>query len=175
MSTISDIILGGVRIPISAAYELSQTYTPLGGFATLRTLDGSAIKQQNWQKIVTVINGSGAIPVGLEEINFKLSQLLSCGASRGVTSSSNIMTLPPGRRSDSGFEPTGCFSTDNGLTWQATGIAIVVDVATLVTNPDAQLYRVEYFPEITVFADPPEENTDAHGRIFGWTINAEEV
>lgn len=175
MTTISDIFLGSVKIPISGAYELSQSYAPIGGFMTLRTLNGGAIKQQNWQKISTTITGSGAIPVGLEEVNFKLSLVLKCGASRGVTSSSNVMTLPPGRRVDVGFEPTGCFSTDNGLTWQTTSIGIVSDVATLGTDPGAQLYRVEYFPEITVFADPPEENTDTHGRVFGWSINAEEV
>lgn len=175
MSTVSDIILGGVRIPISSAYTLSQTYAPLGGFLTLRTLNGSAVKQQNWSKIVTTINGEGAIPVGLSEVDFKLSQVLSCGSPRGVTSSSNIMTLPPGRRTDPGFEPTGCFSTDNGVTWQPTTIGIIVDVATLGADPAAQLYRVEYYPEITVFADPPEEQIDAHLRVFGWTLNAEEV
>ena len=172
---IGDIFIGAVRIPLSAAFELSQTYGPIGGFILLRTLNGSAIKQQNWQKISTSISGSGAIPVGLDEIDFKLSQVLRCGASKGVTSSSNIMTLPPGRRSDPGFEEVGCFSTDNGVTWQPTGISIISDVATLVTDPGAQLYRVEYYPEITVFADPPEESTDSHGRVFGWTINAEEV
>ena len=160
---------------MSASYELSQSYGPLGGFLTLRTLDGSAIKQQNWAKIAITTNGSGAIPVGLQEVDFKLSQVLRCGAPRGITSSSNIMTLPAGRRSDTGFEPTGCFSVDNGITWQATSIGIVTDTATLGTDPAAQYYRVEYFPQLTVFADPPEEQTDTHGRVFGWTLNAEEV
>ena len=88
---IGDIFIGAVRIPLSAAFELSQTYGPIGGFILLRTLNGSAIKQQNWQKISTSISGSGAIPVGLDEIDFKLSQVLRCGASKGVTSSSRTV------------------------------------------------------------------------------------
>lgn len=172
---VNNIVVGTVIVPLTASYDLSQTYGPIGGFTTLRTLNGSGIKQQNWQKISTSINGEGAIPLGLDEINFKLSLLLKCGAPKGVTSSVNVMTLPPGRRSDPGFEETGYYSTDNGRTWEETGLIIAVDVATVLLTPGAQAYRVEYFPEITVFADPPEENTDTHGKVFGWSLNAEEV
>ena len=50
--------LGSVIVPIHSAFELSQTYEPLGGFVTIRMLNGAALKQQNWEKIGTTIQGT---------------------------------------------------------------------------------------------------------------------
>jgi len=171
--SVSNVILGGVQIALSSAFDLSQSYSVLGGDQLLRMLDGSGVKQQQWNKIATTITGNGALPVGLDEIDFSLALVLSCGAPRGVTSTSTTIVLPPGRRSDPGFEETGFALVGND--WVSTSIGIVIDTVTLVNPGGATAFRVEYFPEITVFARPPDIGDAVRGREFTWTINAEEI
>lgn len=176
---VATIILGGIEIPFHAGLNLTQSYDALGGFAVLRTMNGSAIKQQNWSKLQTQISGDGTIPNGLASLDFSVSHILACGASRSVASLSEVITLPPGRRAEPDFVEKGYAITGiafEGALWVETPITgIVSDVATLTIVPGALQYRVDFFPLLTVFAEPPSDNMNVHGSDFNWSISAEEV
>lgn len=173
--------IGGITIPISSAHELSQSYQPLGGFQTIRMMDGGLVKQQNWEKIATTISGEGVIPPGLESLDYCSALLMKCAAPRGVTSTLPTgIAVPPARRTDPGFSPIGCAwipRTDEPSLgqWVTTTISIISDVATLGVVAGATQYRVEFFPEITVFADRPQQDVDVHGANHSWTLEAEQV
>lgn len=172
--------LGTVIVPIHSAYELSQTYEPLGGFATIRMLNGAALKQQNWEKIGTTITGNGVIPPGLEGLDYSLSHLMKCAAPRAVTSTATVIVIPAERRTDGEFAPTGWAYTDpegkNRGLWEETPIiSTVVDTVTLTPVVGALNYQVRYFPEFEVFAEKPNQNIDVHPKTQGWTLTAEQV
>lgn len=174
---VAKFTLGGAEVPLQATYSLSQQYSPIGGYATLRTLGGVGIKQTNWTRIRTSVSGSGTIPPGLIGLDYSASLLMQCIGPRQVTSISNIMTIPTGRRSDVPFEPMG-FGRVGGQTggWvQTTTLSLIGDTISLDPVGGADLYRVEYYPELTVFAQEPNETPQPHSREFGWTLNAEEV
>jgi len=172
--------LGSVIVPVASAYELSQTYEPLGGFSTIRMLNGAALKQQNWEKIGTTITGRGVIPSGLEGLDYSLSQLMKCAADRAVTSTATVIVIPAERRTDPGFEHTGWAYTDpegkgRGL-WQSTPIiSTIVDTVTLTPVVGASNYQVRYFPEFTVFAEKPSQNVDVHPHDQSWSLEAEQI
>jgi len=171
--------LGSVIVPIHSAFELSQTYEPLGGFTTIRMLNGAALKQQNWEKIGTNVQGRGTIPSGLEGLDYSAAQLMKCAATRAVTAFSTSIVIPAERRSDAGFIPTGWAYVDpegkNRGLWQETPIGIVVDTVTLTAVVGALNYQVRYFPEFSVFAEKPSQNIDVHPSDQSWTLEAEQV
>ena len=172
--------LGSVIVPIHSAFELSQTYEPLGGFVTIRMLNGAALKQQNWEKIGTTIQGRGTIPSGLEGLDYSVSQLMKCAADRAVTSTSNIIVIPAERRTDVGFEPRGFAYTDpegkNRGAWEETAIvSIVVDTVTLTVVAGALNYQVRYFPEFEVFSEKPSQTVDVHPKDQSWSLEAEQI
>ena len=41
--------LGSLVIPLRAGLDIEQNYTLIGGETTLRTLDGTGIKQETWK------------------------------------------------------------------------------------------------------------------------------
>lgn len=171
--------LGTVIVPIHSAYELTQTYEPLGGYATIRMLNGAALKQQNWEKIGTTLSGQGLIPSGLEGLDYSVEQLMKCAAPRAVTAFSTSIVIPAERRSDVGFEPTGWAYTDpegkNRGVWQETAIVIVVDTVTLTPVVGALNYQVRYFPEFMVFSEKPNQNISVHPSDQNWSLEAEQV
>jgi hypothetical protein len=184
MGGFTTLELGGVVIPITSAHSFSQTYAPLGGSVVLRMLDGGAVKQQHWEKIRTGISGEGVLPPGIENLSFKDPLVLKCGAVRGTTSVSPTgIAIPVERRSDAGFLPEGFAwvpdTSEPSLgAWVSTSIVINAgppDTADLGAVAGATQYRITYFPEITVFADPPEVETDVHGKAVSWSIDAEQV
>lgn len=172
--------LGSVIVPIHSAFELSQTYEPLGGFVTIRMLNGAALKQQNWEKIGTTVQGQGTIPSGLEGLDYSVAQLMKCAAPRAVTSTATVIVIPAERRSDVGFEPAGFAYVDpegkNRGLWQETPIiSIVVDTVTLTPVVGALNYQVRYFPEFNVFSEKPSQNIDVHPSDQSWSLEAEQV
>lgn len=172
---IGTFILGGVTVPLHSAHEISQSYGTTGGFALRRYMNGGALKQHQWDKITTQVGGTGAIPPGLDELDFNSALLMSCIGARGITSNDNVVDLPAGRRSDTGFVPVGFARVAGSHEWVPTNLVIVVDEATLTPVASAEQYRVVYYPEITVFANPPDLDVDPYQKSFGWTITAEEV
>lgn len=172
--------LGSVIVPIHSAFELSQSYAPLGGFVTIRMLNGAALKQQNWEKIGTSIQGNGIIPSGLEGLDYSVSHLMKCAAPRAVTSTATVIVIPAERRTDGDFVPTGWAYTDpegkNRGLWQETPIiSTVVDTVTLTPVVGALNYQVRYFPEIEVFAEKPNQDVSVHPSDQNWTLEAEQV
>ena len=172
--------LGTVIVPVQSAYELSQTYEPLGGFTTIRMLNGAALKQQNWERIATTIQGSGVIPSGLEGLDYSVSQLMKCAAPRAVTSIATVIVIPAERRTDPGFEPTGFAFVDpegkgRGLWKETPIISIVVDTVTLTVVAGASNYQVRYFPEFEVFSEKPSQTIDVHPSDQNWTLEAEQI
>ena len=166
-----NIIIGGIEVSYDASTALDQTYETIGGFATLRTLNGTAIKQTNWTKLRTRISGSGNMPAGLDALDYSASLTIQCAAPRTVGSISNVITLPAARRTD---HPPHGYAIVNGRQVR-TAVSIATNTATLTTVAGATTYVCAYYPTLTVFANPPQLSFDARGVVAGWTIEAEEV
>jgi hypothetical protein len=184
MSGFSTFELGGIVTPITAAMTLNMDYSPLGGSVVLRMLDGGAVKQQHWEKLAVAISAEGVLPPGLENLSYKDPLVLKCGAVRGTTSITRTgIGVPSERRTDPGFTPEGFGwvpDVDEPTlgAWVASPVVITPgppDIAVVDAVAGATQYRVTYFPEITVFCDPPEVTNDIHGKAVSWTINAEQV
>ena len=172
--------LGDVVVPIHSAFTLSQNYATLGGYTTLRMLDGAAVKQTNWQKMSVATSGTGTIPHGLEMLDYTQQLVMKCAAVRGVVSSSNAMAIPAERRTDVPFQARGYAYLDadgkNRGEWVDTVITdLTGNIATLQSVANATQYRVIYYPEIIVFCDPPSQDTDVHGAAVSWSLQAEQV
>lgn len=144
------LIVGGVEVPLEAAFELQHDYESLERSVIHLMGDGGTSKQVlegTQDKIKVTISGSGTIPVGLQGVAFHGPVLVQCARHRGITSASRIITLPATRRSDTGSEPYG--RAYLGREWLPTPIEqIVANVATLTEVPGATLYQAVYFPEI---------------------------
>lgn len=166
--------LGTVAVPVLAAgTEIKQNYSPLGGRALIRTLNGTGVRQSHWRKTKIVTTGTGWIPAGLQELNYDQSMVLKCSAARQQQSGSNVFALPTTRRSDVGFTPLGAALVNDS--WVESSVVVVVNTATVQIVPSATGYRVVWFPEFTVHADPPTEDNDLAEATFSWTLTAEEV
>lgn len=172
------LILGGVAVPLHSTLELDQRYTVQQAVDRRRTANGDLHQRTTWTgKLATTINASGPIPPGLQALDYTGTLLLSCMQHRAITSASNVITLPAARRTDAGSLPYARAQVMRGDVpeWVSTGLAIVSNVATLTPVAGATAYQVLYFPEITVYADPPTETRQARGGAFGWQLVAEEV
>lgn len=172
--TVRQLIVGGVTVPVYAMIEISQRYEDISATYRSRVRSGSAKHRTIFSgKIRTVVAGSGLIPAGLQTVDYTTSFTLSCIKHRGILSASPNIALPTTRRSDAGSEPYGRALA--GDTWIETPAVMVGDTAQLTPVSGATQYQAIYFPEITVFADPPTEDKPQHGPTFGWSLIAEEV
>lgn len=164
--------LGSAQVPLAAALGLSQTYEPLGGYTLLRMMSGAAVKQQHWLKLRTSISGDGWIPDGLQALDYSVSMTLKCVAPRAVISASNAIVLPVARRSDAA--PWGFVVMSDGSLRDTPG-SLAGDTLTLTVVAGAVRYVAHYYPQITVFADPPMQRYDVAGASAGWELTAEEA
>ena len=126
-----------------AALELQQTYEPIGGEMTLRTIGGSAIKQITWQKWRTTITGGGWLPFGLSSLDYSAQMAVACIVPRGVVCSGLSATLPAARRSDTGYVPWGVALMADQTT-QITAATMAGNVATLDAVAGAIGYHAMY-------------------------------
>lgn len=165
--------LDTVTVATMAGLTFSQEYSPLGGSQLLRTLNGAGFKQQNWQKTKITTRGSGWIPAGLQELDYSVSMTMKCSAPRQQQGVSNVFTLPSARRSDTGYEPFGFGLV--GDEWISTVTNVVTDTATLTVVTGATEYRVLWYPELTVFAEPPTDTGNLGDGNYEWTLEAEEA
>ena len=62
--------LGGVVVPVTAALDLQQQISVIGGASVLRMMNGAARKQTNWQKLAVALSGSGWAPLGLQSLDY---------------------------------------------------------------------------------------------------------
>lgn len=174
MSTVRQLIVDGTSVPVWAMTEISQRYEEIEAKARRRFLGGGGWQRVTYGgKIRTSITGSGVIPASLGSIDYDGSFTLSCIAHRAIVSASSSIAIPSARRSDTGSEPYGRALV--GDVWVSTPVSMMVDNAILTPVTGATQYQVVYFPEITVFADPPVEDKPTHGPVFGWSLVAEEV
>jgi hypothetical protein len=58
---------------------------------------------------------------------------------------------------------------------EAVIASTVVDLVTITVVPGAVAYRVNYWPQFTVFVDPPSSQSNRRGADTQWTLNCEEV
>ena len=165
--------LGGVSVALHANLEFRQQYRPVVSANTRRMMDGSLNKQSNWTRVGTSLSARGWVPHGLDGLDYSSPLLMKCGAPRAITSASNILTIPAERRADAGYEPQA-YAIKNGEQIE-TSIGIATNTATLGIVVGAEFYQVVYFPEITVYADPPAQDLDVHAAEYGWTLRAEQI
>lgn len=183
--TVPNFQLGGIIVPIHAIWELSQDYSPVGGFTLLRMLDGAGVKQQHWEKIATTVTGSGYIPAGLDSLDYKTPLLMRCATKRGVSSiAPTTILVPQARRTDVDHEVIGFAIVDgNDAQWEETPIIGTTpsvarpgfDEIDLTAVGGAKAYRINYYPEITVFAEHPVQDGNPHQDDQSWTLTAEQV
>lgn len=168
------IVIGGVSIPDLAALELQQTYEPIGGEMTLRTIGGSAIKQITWQKWRTTITGGGWLPFGLSSLDYSAQMAVACIVPRGVVCSGLSATLPAARRSDTGYVPWGVALMADQTT-QITAATMAGNVATLDAVAGAIGYQAMYYPLLQCYVSRPKEQGVRETASYGWSIVAEEA
>lgn len=169
-----DIKIAGIAIPFDAAHQITQTYEPLGGRALLRMLSGAAVLQNNWNKVRTVIRGSGRYPDQLAGVDWSTSFSIDCAAPLGIHGSSNVITLPAARRSD--WAPWGMALVDGRLV--NTPMTIATNTATLTAVAGATSYVAYYFPTLTCYAVSAGPSRSFDGRVSGnagWELIAEEA
>lgn len=165
--------LGNIDVPILELEEYSETIEKIGGFVLLRTVLGSGKRQHNWAKHKITISGGGPLPPALLEIDHTVSHVLKLSAPQSVQSPSNIIVIPATRRSDVPLEAYAILDRDDFLV-PAEIASVVVDTVTITAVPNAVAYRVNYFPQFTVFVDPPNSNSDRRAADTQWNLNCEE-
>lgn len=167
-----NIIIAGISIAFDSAYQINQSYEPLGGVNSLRMMSGALVQQSHWRKTKTVINGSGRYPDGLDAVNFDNTISIQCMAPRSLAGASNVFTLPAARRTD--FVESG-YALVNGVLVKST-ISVVANVATVGTITGASGYQVFYYPVLTCYAGLGVSKQFAgRGTVAGWSLTAEEV
>ena len=165
--------LGNIDIPILEVEEYSETIEKIGGFVLLRTVLGSGLRQCNWVKHRITISGGGPLPASLLEVDHTNSHVLKLSAPQTIQSPSNVIVIPAARRTDVPLEAYAVMDVDGYLV-EANIISVVVDTVTLTAVAGAVAYRVNYWPQFTVFVDPPSSQTNRRGAVTQWTLNCEE-
>lgn len=165
--------LGGIVVPIHAALDLQQQIEPIGGSALLRLGQGTAIKQATWRKRRITLSASGWCPPGLGALNWNSPLTLKCGLPESITTATTSATLPAGRRTDAGYEPFARAHTAQG--WRDTPLALAGNAATITAVSGAVAYQVWYWPELSVYAEPPVQTFDQASAQASWDLVCEEI
>lgn len=167
--------IGTLIIPDIAGFDLQQEYKNIGPESVLRTVSGRAIKQMTYAKMRVVTGGSGWIPDGLQTLDRSVTHTVKCIKPRLVPAvfATRQATLPPGRRSDTGFTPWGYALLASGQAVLAA-VSMAGDVATVAAIPGAGSYSVAYLPQITAYVMAPSESGDMGSTTYRWEIIAEE-
>lgn len=164
--------LGSVVVPLEAVLDFRQEYELVGGVVRLTMMSGGQVQQVNWRRLRTIISGGGWWTLGLDHFNFDGPVVLKCGGQRSISSPSNMIVLPAYRRTDAGYTPIG-HALDAQGQLVPTPLALVADTATLAVVAGAIGYQATYWPQITVFADPPRTEIDASNAQHRYTLTAE--
>lgn len=168
--------IGTLEIPLLAALEIEQTFSPLGGEGILRTMSGAGIKQETWQRTQITTSGSGWIPAGLDTLDTSAQLSLSCIVPRSVPANltTRQATLPAARRTDPGHLPWGIALLADGAAVVTTA-SLAGNVATLAAVDGAVAYQAMYFPVFTVWASRPTDSGTPHDASYRWELVCEEV
>jgi hypothetical protein len=169
---IPTVVIGSVYVPVESANEITEEWHEVKGRTDLRTLGGVGVRQTHWVRLGCSLTGQGWYPEGLAALDYGSQLTIAGSVKRSVQGASNVITLPTARRTDTGYEPTGYAVVYGRRT--PTTISVLSGVATLGVVSGASSYGVDYYPQITAYADfrttgrPNDLN-------FGWTITAEQV
>lgn len=169
----SNLILGGIVVPLHARLEWQQTYEPIGGTVVHRMASGAAIKQTHWRKLSTTVTARGTIPPALLSLDYDGTLVMDCAAPRSLGGTGLVYTLPATRRTDTGYTPRA-FALVAGR-WVPAVLGIVTNTATITAVSGAEQYQIWYWPRLTVYCEPPAEQDDIMGADYGWTLVAEEA
>lgn len=175
MSVVRRLLLDGTALTVYESADISQDYEYAEAVSFRRKANGGLVRRELWAgKLETTVSGRGLVPSGLSAFDFSSTYTLSCIAHRSVSSTSNVITIPAARRSDTGAEPYALVFIDD--IWQTTGIdSVSTDEYTITAVAGADLYKLYYFPEITVMSSPPTETWSQGTTPFGWQLVAREV
>lgn len=165
--------LGGLVVPITAALSLDQAISSVGGRSALRFANGSSLRQQVWQKLRVSLNGQGWVPLGLDALDFEATMTFKAGVPHALRSNGAVVTLPSARREDSGYAPFARAHLPDGEV--AAPVSLVGNVATCDAVAGAISYTVSYYPQLTVWADPPEQQFNRASASASWTIILEQA
>lgn len=174
--SVRQLIVGGVTVPQLAGLEISQSYEPIEAVARVRMANGALIQRVAWAgKLRTRLSGRGAIPAGLQAIDWAVAVTIECIAHRAISGvgTTRVFALPTARRTDTESLPYGRALVGNR--WVRTPCTVATNIATLTAVTNAAQYQVVYFPKLTCFASPPTEMREADGTLFGWELTAEET
>lgn len=179
MSVIRNLIIGGIEIPLYALTDaFTQDYEELDGVNGMRMSDASMVIQCAWPasvnyKLITTISGAGSLPAPLDGLMRRVAHEISCAQHRAISAvGNNIITLPAGRRADTGYVPVGFASVAGELV--ATPLALVGNVATLTVVAGAQHYQVRYWPKFTGMITHKSSGQPWQAA-RSWTLTVEEV
>lgn len=161
-----------ISLSFYEALGYSQSYENIGGHSTIRTLNGTGLKQRNWGKLRTSVSGNGGVPLSMSGLDFSDALVLKCGAPRHIRSASNVIVIPAERRTLAPYLPYG-YKVVFGYTVPAA-ISMVGNTATITTDADATAYGVAYFPEIEILMNNPSEGFDVIGNDSSWSFTAEQ-
>lgn len=160
--------IGGLVIPVTAAFTLRQRIETLGGRNPIRFANGASLRQIAWQKLRVTLSGDGWVPLGVDALDFASTMTLKCGLPAALRNASGVITLPAARRTDTGYTPFARAHLPTGDV--QTAVALVGNVATCTTVAGAISYTVSYYPELTVWADPPAQDFDGAGAATSWEL-----
>lgn len=169
------LLIGALTIPDLAALDLQQTYEPIGGESTLRTIAGTGIKQMTWQKLRTTIQGGGWLPPGLGSLDYSQQLAVACIVPRAIAcDGSRQATLPAARRADVGYTPWGLAIMPDGSS-QVSPASLAGNVATVTAVTNAIAYQALYHPLLTCWVNRPSETGTRGDATYAWQLTAEEV
>lgn len=168
-----DLIIGGVVVTQDSRITVEQTFNNISAINNRRLANGSLVSRNTWHgKLSTEITGTGYIPVGLVNLDFTQTQVVSCIAPKAVTQNTNVVTLPTDRRTDTGSLPYARALVSGK--WQSAASSLVGDDLTITDPGGATQFQGVYFPEITCMVQEPREGLNI-GTGFNWSITAEQI
>lgn len=172
MSDLPRLIIAGIALP-NEPWCAWQEYRALDGGSTVhRMLNGAALKQTHWRRLVTTIRGDGWAPPALDAVDWSQPVEIACIQPRAASGATVSAVLPSARRAD--VAPLAYAVVGVGLV--ATPLASLVgDTATATAVPGAAAYKFLYWPKLDFVSDGPVVALDAERGIYGWTLDAEEA
>lgn len=165
--------IGAVRVAVESSDAISQSYEGIGGVATIRLLNGGAVRQRNWRKLRTRVTVSDArwLPA-IQALDLDAVHVLKCLAPRSVSSTVPAITLPAARRAD--VAPWGAAVMPDGFS-VPTPSTLAGNVLTLTAVDGALGYVAFYVPQLSVLITGLTESFDVRGAVASWDLTCEEV
>lgn len=168
------LIFGSILIPHRAGIDLSQDLQRDGGHSYPITHNGTMLHQGHYNKWISRVSAGGcAMASPFLHIDVGTAALLSCVKPTAIYSTSATITLPAGRRGDTGYVPWATAQTLDGCIVD-TAMSIVTNTATLTTVSNALQYQVHYYPKFTAFLTEVSESVQDADGFWSWSATFRE-